>query len=500
MDKEKLLDSFWIRLIAPGRFEKDPEFRKELLRLSRIGMFVAGVFAVVAPLFLLAFQTFIFGKSVDWISKASDPSVEAIIDKITILSLGVICLILTRIHKGMRWARLILFFMIFVACMSAVWDDIASGDLSHSAGYLTLVMLVGVGTMPFRPVHVFFLGVLILAAFFLFPRILPFLTSFERVPLQPDSIVLMSLSILMCTGLTGLIYNIRYRQFKLRKEESLLRKEVTQYARELEETNKKLHETQDQLVQSEKMAALGNLVAGIAHEVNTPLGSINSNTDTSQRAVKVLRDVAIEIMNPSSSKEKQEKVHRTVKLLRELNESTAYAVDRIKKIITALRSFAHLDEAEHQSVDLNKGIEDTVMILTFDSEMKIDIKKDLGPLPKLYCRPGLLNQVFMNLLINAVDAVDKKGDISIKTWSEDGKIFIQFTDTGRGISGKDLVHIFDPGFTTKGVGVGTGLGLAICYRNVKEHGGSIDVKSKIGEGSTFTIQLPVPETDTAADE
>ena len=160
-----------------------------------------------------------------------------------------------------------------------------------------------------------------------------------------------------------------------------------------------------------------------------------------------------------------------------------------------MRGFACLDEAEYQTFDLHKGIEDTVTLLTVNPEMQVEIEKDFTPLPKISCRPGQINQVFMNLLTNAIEAVEKQGKIIVRTRLEKEWAIIQFIDNGKGIPNQDLERIFDPGFTTKGVGVGTGLGLSICYRILKDHGGSIDAYSEEGKGATFTIRLPLTRSN-----
>jgi signal transduction histidine kinase len=263
----------------------------------------------------------------------------------------------------------------------------------------------------------------------------------------------------------------------------------------LEETNIKLRQTQAQLVQKEKMVSLGNLVAGLAHEVNTPLGAINSNADTAQRIIKILSSIIEDKEEGPWTEEKKEKLNRVVEALNELNQSTAIGASRIDKVVKALRGFAQLDATEYQKADIHQGIEDTLTLLIFNPELKLEIEKDFSPLPEIYCNPGQLNQVFLNILTNAIEATDRQGLIRIKTRRENENVVIQIEDNGRGISGEDLDKIFDPGYTTKGRGVGTGLGLSICYRIVSEHGGSIEVDSEKGKGSTFTISIPLRTSD-----
>jgi signal transduction histidine kinase len=304
---------------------------------------------------------------------------------------------------------------------------------------------------------------------------------------------------ILFTIITGAIYRNRLFLYRSRQQEILLRKSITEFASELNEINFKLRQTQDQLIQSKQMAALGNLVAGVAHEVNTPLGAIHSNADTAQRALNIISSVVESDESLPWSKEKEEKVNKSLKTLSELHNSTTLAASRINTIVTALRGFACLDVAEYQTVDVHQGIEDTITLFTANLEKKIKIKKDFGPLPEISCRLGKLNQVFMNLLSNAVQAIEKRGVITIRTRLEGDCVLIQFMDNGKGIPRQNLDRIFDPGFTSKGVGVGTGLGLSICYRVLEDHGGSIDVSSEEGKGSTFTIRLPVTRSETTGE-
>jgi two-component system NtrC family sensor kinase len=259
-----------------------------------------------------------------------------------------------------------------------------------------------------------------------------------------------------------------------------------QYARQLESTNRELRETQAALVQSEKMASLGNLVAGVAHEINTPVGSINSNGDVMVRALTKIREI---LAAPSGTQDNQQ-LEQTLDILEDIGKVNQTACERIVKIVRSLRSFARLDEAERKKVDLHEGLESTLTLVNHELKNRIDVVRDYGELPAIECYPNQLNQVFMNILVNASQAIKGNGTITIRTRAEGETVTLAFSDTGAGIGPEHLAKVFDPGFTTKGVGVGTGLGLAICYKIVKEHGGRIDVESERGRGTTFTVTLP----------
>lgn len=262
------------------------------------------------------------------------------------------------------------------------------------------------------------------------------------------------------------------------------------YASELERANRELRDAQTQLVQSEKMAALGALVAGVAHEINTPLGSIHANTDVSRRALSVLRDNLPEPGDPVTSS-KSERFLRALAILEEANRTSVTASDRIISFVRSLRNFARLDEAELKTVDIHEGLESTLTLVYHEYKNRIEIVRDYGQLPPITCFPNQMNQVFMNLIVNAIHATPKEGKITISTRSQDQHFMVTISDTGVGIPPENMRRIFDPGFTTKGVGQGTGLGLSIVYKIIQAHGGRIDVESEVGRGTSFRITCPI---------
>ena len=253
--------------------------------------------------------------------------------------------------------------------------------------------------------------------------------------------------------------------------------------RQVDERTRALQESNAQLVQQEKMAALGALVAGIAHDINTPIGTITSNSDILTRSLARLRELIGETDNPD--------LKRVLGIIEEISRVNQIACDRIIGIIRSLRNFARLDEAEVRSVDLHEGIDSTLTLVRHELKNRITVKREYGDIPQIQCHPNQLNQVFMNMLVNASHAIPEKGTITIRTFRDGDRIKIRISDTGTGIKPENLPRIFDPGFTTKGAGVGTGLGLAICCKIIQEHNGKIDVESELGCGTTFTISLPV---------
>jgi len=262
----------------------------------------------------------------------------------------------------------------------------------------------------------------------------------------------------------------------------------------LARANQELRDTQIQLVQSEKMASLGMLVAGIAHEINTPVGAIGSMHDTLVRAVDKLKS-QLEAQLPDGLT-KGSRLATFLSAIQDANKVIKTATERVTTIVRRLRSFARLDEAELKTVDIHEGLEDTLTLIHHEIKHNIEVKRNYGDIPEVSCYPGRLNQVFLNILNNARQAIKGKGVIEITTRERDRKVFITIKDNGAGIAPDDLKRIFDPGFTTKGVGVGTGLGLAICYQIMRDHKGGIEVESAVGEGTTFTIWLPL-DVDSA---
>ena len=258
---------------------------------------------------------------------------------------------------------------------------------------------------------------------------------------------------------------------------------------QLEAAHKELKETQAQLVQSEKMASLGQLVAGIAHEINTPVGAISSVHDSLSKATIRLKE-ALRQDHPELLEENR-RIKASLKVIEDANGVIESGSGRVAKIVRRLKSFARLDEAELLRADPHEGLDDTLVLLQHELKRDIKVHRNYGNVPPFPCFPSQLNQVFLNLLVNARQAIEGPGEIFIETKVVDGDAHISIRDTGRGIPKENLSRIFDPGFTTKGVKIGTGLGLSICYRIIKEHRGEIRVGSVEGEGSTFTVVLPL---------
>ena len=227
--------------------------------------------------------------------------------------------------------------------------------------------------------------------------------------------------------------------------------------RKVEERTRELREKQAQLVQSEKLASLGQLVAGVAHEVNTPLGAIKANQDTTLRALQRISDI-VHQRDASEPGASDPRLRQLLDTAIDLAPGTRQAIDRIATMVTALRSFARLDRAEVDLVDLRVGMESTLAMLRPELDGRVEVHRHYGEMPRVRCVPSHINQVFMNILLNASHAIDGMGHIHVRAETEGTGVCLTVEDSGRGVSADDLPRVFDPGFTTKGTGVWRGTG------------------------------------------
>jgi PAS domain S-box-containing protein len=607
----------WADFKASLRCESDPQFKEEISLLNAAGMRLAGTVAIGTVLFMMLVNFMVFGKHFDFVGVPDQTGIMLVFDEAIFITLGLMVIAFSHTRWGRRHGRLIVALMLMAFAVLIYVNFLAKGVLKDrgDATPITFMMLVGIGTMPFRPAHTLALGASVVTLRAIILRFGPGWLDLPPYHPEPQMTAYLIMLVVVATGISTLIYAGRFRHFQDHARERKLRKQISAseqkyraiyesssdgifvidrgtgrfatvnhaleemlaipaaelytmefhevihpddreritgyyqarikgdpapmrydlklirrgsekpviceltihrtgdesvtmgavrdmtehveadqklraYARELEDKNREIRETQAQLVQSEKMASLGNLVAGVAHEINTPLGSIHANADTSRRALDLL-DAAADDPAAQEVYRRHPKLQRAVDILRENNTTTLTATDRIVEIVRSLRSFARLDEAEFKKVNIHEGIESTLTILHHEIKNRIDVHKEFGDLPEIECYPNQMNQVFLNLLVNAAQAIGDRGTITIRTRHQEGQAVLEFEDTGKGIPAGKLQQIFDPGFTTKGVGVGTGLGLSISYRIIQDHGGTIAVDSTPGRGTTFTIRLPV---------
>lgn len=258
---------------------------------------------------------------------------------------------------------------------------------------------------------------------------------------------------------------------------------------QLQQLLRELKETQTQLIQSEKMAALGTLVAGVVHEINSPLGGINSTVDVATRCIANIIEL-LETYRTVDEMKSSKQLQRYLKVLENSNQISVAASQRITRIVRSLKSFARLDEATFQKADLHEGLESTLTLIEHDFKDHIKVEKEYGELPRVACYPGELNQVFMNLLTNAAQSIPGEGTITIQTSEENGNVHVKIADTGVGIAPERMESLFEPSFTKKGSRVKAGTGLFTCYNIMQKHRGRLQVESEVGKGTTFTMILP----------
>ncbi len=291
------------------------------------------------------------------------------------------------------------------------------------------------------------------------------------------------------------------------------REELKNANAELADINKKLHSTlenlkaaHEQLVQSEKMASLGELTAGIAHEINNPVNFVSSSIQPLKDDLADVLTIIKEYERVIGEKHLENEFEELSRLRRDTSEilmgteisdllkGIEEGAKRTSEIVKGLRNFSRMDQNEFMKANLNDSLESTLMLLHNTYKNRIEINKEYGNIPEIDCYPGQINQVFMNILSNAVQAITGEGSIFIKTWQEGDQVKISLKDTGAGMTDEVRKKIFNPFFTTKEVGKGTGLGLSISYGIIEKHKGQIEVFSKKAKGSEFVISIPIHQT------
>ncbi|MFH2092719.1 MAG: response regulator [Pseudomonadota bacterium] len=301
------------------------------------------------------------------------------------------------------------------------------------------------------------------------------------------------------------------RIVQLEREHHDMQKELIEKNNQLDQTLSDLKTTQSQILQSEKMAGIGQLAAGVAHEINNPIGFIGSNLDALtdymadmgqllehyQALHKSLKPAEASLpadvkkqLSTIAQFEQQIEIEYLIKDIPELLHDCKDGTQRVGKIVADLKSFAHPGNDKQMLIDLNAGLETTLNVVHNEIKYKAVVIKELGEIPLVEGFPQKLNQVFMNILVNAAQAIEEKGEIKVVTTKEGPNVLVKISDNGCGIKKTDLPKVFDPFFTTKEIGKGTGLGMNIAYNIIEEHKGKIRVESEVGKGTTFTISLP----------
>jgi signal transduction histidine kinase len=264
--------------------------------------------------------------------------------------------------------------------------------------------------------------------------------------------------------------------------------ELKQKNSELEDTLNKLKQMQKQVIVQEKMASLGQLVAGLTHEINTPISAIRSMNDTKSKAAMKLQTVLGSIAPDTAGKDHE--IRNVMEVILKADQLIDQGTERLNEIIKNLKNFVRLDEAETTMADIHEGLDSVLALISHDLLTNIEVVREYSEIPPFVCHARKLNQVFLNILKNACQAIEDKGRITITTSLKKNMVHVAIRDTGKGIKQDDLELIFDPSFTTKSSVVRASLGLSICYQIIQEHHGKINVESQPGKGSVYTVILP----------
>ena len=331
----------------------------------------------------------------------------------------------------------------------------------------------------------------------------------QYIAIRTDITRLQAVTAALADSKTELELRVRDRTAELEQAKQALEADI----KAMKQLNQKLEDAHSQLLQSEKMASIGQLAAGVAHEINNPIGYVYSNLGMLEKYVhdafgmiELYEQAEGAITDPEvlarlqAAKQKLDLAYLKTDL-RALMDESQDGITRVKKIVQNLKDFSHADSSdEWRYADLHHGMDSTLSIVNNEIKYKAEVVKQYGVLPEVECLASQLNQVFMNLLVNAAHAIEERGTITLRTGREGDEVWVEIADTGCGIAPEHLQKIFDPFFTTKPVGKGTGLGLSLSYGIVQKHHGRIEVQSEAGKGTAFRVWLPIvqpPETSAS---
>ncbi|MEO0559379.1 MAG: ATP-binding protein [Bacteroidota bacterium] len=519
--------AFWARYVAPSRFERDPGFRSVLHDASHRGLLVAGTFGIVA-LVGFGIATITSGILAGKDMMAATMSVgEVLSDKLLVLAASAGFLIVARMRPSVRVSRALMMVYVIVAGIILVADDVVRVDLEFTAAWLSLLLLLTVGTVPFQPVQTALLGA-VLIAFHTFADMIPELTTNqlgEGASVRRFAFLL--LFTFVCSVMNGALYTGRQRQYRTaqrlgRLRDRLRRRGIDLEARgteleaqraELAASLDRLGMAQTQLIQQEKMASLGQLTAGVAHELKNPLNFVNN---FAQLSVELLQELEEELRE-DKTRSVEDALNESSDLLEDLQTNAEKIREhgrRADGIIRSMLAHSRATPGPRRTAKLNPLLDEYIGLAYHGMRanhtgFNVDITKDFDPeLPEIEMVPEEMGRVFLNLLDNALAAVRARAQtasssppsvpyqpaltVRTRTLPSREMIAVSIEDNGTGIPEAAREKIFEPFFTTKPTGEGTGLGLSLTYEIVVHgHGGGLDVESTEGEGTTFIVRLPV---------
>ena len=532
MLRTRQLRALWGRYAAPRTMERDVRFRIVLDEATHRGLLVAGWFGVVALLgFAVALLAYAFVGGADMVETTRALPESVLSDKLAALAASVVFLAVARLHPSTRWARALVALYVLAAGWAMLQTDFARDDLGFAAGWLTLLLLFTVGTVPFQPVQTAAVGLALTAMH----------TAYIALPGNADldgaegrRFAFLILATFVCTVMSGALYAGRNRQHRVaerldRLGERLQRRSQQLEARtdeleaqrgtleaqrgELSASLERLEAAQGQLVQQQKMASLGQLTAGVAHELKNPLNFVNNFAQLSTE----LLDEMEEELREEPQRSVGEALDASSDLLSDLRTNAAKIREhgrRADGIIRSMLAHSRATPGPRRAAAVNPLLDEYVGLSYHGmraehQELQVDVQKDLGPdVGEITMVPEEIGRVFLNLLDNAFAAVrerrlaeieagrDYAPAVTVRSRRVGGGprgagVEVRIGDNGTGMPEETRAHIFEPFYTTKPTGEGTGLGLSLTYEIVVHgHGGTLDVETREGEGTAFTVFLP----------
>lgn len=479
-----IIKRYWPQFLAPLDSEKDPGFYDEILRWNKVGLVLVAALAIIGPC-LSIFISVVSGKSLT-LSLADSPSSYSLITDLITIALGATGLTSSFFRFGLKHGRLLVSMIalgVFPVRMVETFANYNPAMFMEIPLHIAILMFIATGIAPYRFWHVAVLGAMFYFVTDLGYRYIPPILELDVGGTPPEAISFVVVLTFFCMGIGALKYRTHYSMYRSREK-------IRDYAEKLEETNRELHDAQAQLVQSEKMATLGSLAAGVAHELNNPVGALTSSSDVSGRCVKKLSEA---LARPGTVEEasKSQRIREALAILEENQANAQRAGRRVAKIVASLASFAGLDEAELRRVDIHQGIESALALLSHLMADRITVVREFGDTPPVLCYASELNQVFMNLLKNASEAIEGTGTVRLVTSAEGNHVSIEISDNGKGMRKEQLRSLFDFQFSSQRQRVRVGMGLKVAYGIVQRHGGAIAVTSALGKGTTFVVTLPL---------
>jgi signal transduction histidine kinase len=473
------------RFIRSLRYEDDAEFSMIMgLHVNR-GVGLIGGLGLVVLIFYVAAQVLILGKTAVWSYGSQTPQAVTVLwDKLAIALVMLVALSFRNVSlgRGPFQGRLVVSIGAIVVVVAAVLDDVAVGDVGFSVAYAAVVLMAVNAAVPFKPLHSVYLCLAVLITWFAAIEILPGAIGLEALEAGGGQVVFLLIITVLAVGTSAVMYEYRWAQSRALHQERAL-------VKQLEETMSSLKEAQNRLVHSEKMASLARFVTGMAHELKNPLNFVtNFSRLTSEMADELLE-------RPQESEEQLEELRTNVKLI------WKHAI-RADNIVTELVSHSDISASPSRTADINGLLREQVGLLRSREpadRSSFSIREHYSETPgEIEVHPSQLARAFKNILENAVQAATSGSnppEITVETGVTDHEVTVAVTDNGAGVSSDVKDRMFEPFFTNWNEGTHTGLGLAIAYDIiVSGHGGSIDVDSEVGVGTTIRVSLPIVST------